>query len=189
MRVDHDETGVIAFVRVDDPTMAWTDESHGHLPWHSAARLCSWGVRLICITNAAADYVRQVQRELRIIEPFICDAGAALHVPSEQLDSVGGDAERERRWDVFKFSPPSRGAAVTLTRDLVIAQGWSDPLTIGVGWDSDDCGILTNVDIPIVVRDSRRDQSVLLRHVPGAYVTSATGLDGWSEALVGPSRG
>jgi len=44
------------------------------------------------------------------------------------------------------------------------------------------------VDIPIVVRDQRLDQSALLRYVPGAYLTTATGAAGWLEAVVGPSR-
>jgi hypothetical protein len=46
--------------------------------------------------------------------------------------------------------------------------------------------VLAVVDIPIVVRDAVNDQSMLMRHVPGVYVTSATGSEGWAEALRGP---
>jgi hypothetical protein len=189
MRVSEAETAIIAFVRVDDPTMEMGDESCAPLPWNSATTLCNWGVRFVCVSTAAADYIRQVQRELQIVEAFICEGGAALHVPGAYLHGVAdSDGHAECQWDVFRFNPPNRGAAVTLVRDLFLARGWCDPLTIGVGWDCDDYGVLANVNIPIVVRDGRKEQSVLLRHVPGAYITAASGHDGWSEALIGSSR-
>jgi len=160
------------------------------MPLHAAAELCSWGVRLVCVTTSSAAYVQKVQRELDIVEPFICEGGATLYVPSMYLRTIdAADTHSECDWDVFRFNPPDRAAAVTLVRDLFVAQGWDDPVTIGIGCDCDDYGVLTVVDIPIVVRDGVKDQSMLLRHVPGAYVTTASGPEGWSEALIGTLGG
>ena len=59
-------------------------------------------------------------------------------------------------------------------------------MTIGIGCDCDDYGVMSVVDIPIVVRDAINDQRMLTRHIPGVYVTNATGSEGWAEALLGP---
>jgi hypothetical protein len=129
--------------------------------------------------------VRKVQRELRIEEAFVCDGGAALHVPN------GAHGSRVRQsagveWEIFRFNPPDKFAAVNMLRDLFLGRGWDPVLTIGVGCDLDDYGMLAAVEVPVVVRDLRKDQSGLLRYVPSAYLTSATGPDGWAEALIGP---
>jgi predicted mannosyl-3-phosphoglycerate phosphatase (HAD superfamily) len=139
----------------------------------------------VCVSSSAAPFIRQVQQHLDIVEPFVCEGGAALYVPS--LDSrVDAPAARvSYEWDVFRFNPPDRTAAVTLVRDWFVARGSEEPLTIGIGCDCDDYGVLSAVDLPIVVRDAVKDQSALLRHIPGAYVTKASGLAGWSEALTG----
>ena len=72
--------------------------------------------------------------------------------------------------------------------DLFLARGHDKILTVGLGCDTSDSAMLAAVDIPIVVRDQRLDQSALLRYVPGAYLTTATGAAGWLEAVVGPPR-
>jgi len=74
-------------------------------------------------------------------------------------------------------------ATVNLVRDLFLGLGSRDVLTIGVGCDLDDYGVLAAVDVPVVVRDVVKDQSGLLRYVPGAYLTNATGLDAPAPAL------
>jgi hypothetical protein len=58
-------------------------------------------------------------------------------------------------------------------------------LTVALGWDDRDSSMLAAVDIPIVVRIGHRNQEPLLRYLPGAFVTSATGTAGWLEAIVG----
>lgn len=47
-------------------------------------------------------------------------------------------------------------------------------VTIGIGCDLDDDGVLSAVDVPVVVRDPLKNQRELLRHVPGAYLTSGS---------------
>lgn len=155
------------------------------LPWRAVDLLRSWGARLILVTASAADAVRQMQRELHMTEAFICEGGAALHVPRcyrGTQSSNGADGE----WETFRFNPPDKAAAVTMLRDVLVGLGRQDVLTIGIGCDLDDYGVLSTVEVPVVVRDVVKDQSGLLRYVPGAYLTNATGPNGWAEALIGP---
>ena len=60
-------------------------------------------------------------------------------------------------------------------------------MAVAVGGDWCDGTLLAAADIPIVIRDDSNDQRSLLRYVPGASVTTATGLAGWCEALFGSS--
>ena len=164
-----------------------TDSSQNlcQLPRREVDLLRSWGARLILVSASAADYVRQVQQELHVTEAFVCDGGGAVYVPR----SYGRDLDRrgtEDEWEIFRFNPPDKSAAVTLVRDLFLRLGSQDVLTIGIGCDFDDYGVLAAVDLPVVVRDVVEDQRQLLRYVPEAYLTDATGADGWAEALIGP---
>lgn len=185
--VRREEPAVVLFARVDDPAAGPGSDLCGQMPLHVAAEICRWGVRLVCVSRSPAAYIRQVQCELGIVEPFICDGGAAVHVPNRYVAATEPlDHRVECKFEIFRFSPPDRAAAVTLVRDLFVANCRGEPVTIGIGCDCDDYGVLAVVDIPIVVRDAVNDQSMLMRHIPGVYVTSATGSEGWAEALRGP---
>ena len=178
------EPAVIVFVRLGTPP-AGPARNRCQLPRRAVDLLCGWGARLILVSASTADYVRQVQRELEITEAFVCEGGTALYVPH----SYGRGRDRhdaDGEWEIFRFNPPDKAAAVVFVRDLFLGLGSRDVLTIGVGCDFDDYGVLAAVDVPVVVRDVVKDQSGLLRYVPGAYLTNATGLDGWAEALIGP---
>jgi len=183
--VDPDPVAIVVFARVDDRVANQLNYA-GQLPRRAAAVLASRGVQLVLVSKSATAYVRQVQRHLNIVAPFVSDGGAALHVPCSYFDNVEGTGAGARAWEVFRFNPPDRAGAVNLLCDLLVAMGYGDPLTIGVGCDLDDYGVLAAVDVPVIVRDPVTPQKELLRHVPGAYVTNATGIEGWSEALIGP---
>jgi mannosyl-3-phosphoglycerate phosphatase len=58
-------------------------------------------------------------------------------------------------------------------------------LVVGLGDDWTDRVLLHEVDVPIVVRNPAADQKRLLRRVPAAYLTTAAGPAGWSEAILG----
>jgi len=178
------ESTVIVFARLGSQPSDPSDKSC-ELP-HSAVKLLrSLNARLILVSTLPADYVRHVQRELGIREAFVCDGGAALHVP-DSYRSGTEPQEADVSWEIFRFNPPNKAAAVILLRDLFAGLGSREILTIGVGSDFDDYGVLAAVDIPVVVRDVMKDQSGLLRYVPGAHLTNATGVDGWAEALTAP---
>jgi predicted mannosyl-3-phosphoglycerate phosphatase (HAD superfamily) len=154
---------------------------------NALSALISTRVPLVFVSDSDATDVRQIQHELGLMQPFISSGGSALHIPPEyfnQLDDVPACGDQ---WEMFSFDTVGPAAAMRLLGALFLARGHDKILTVGLGCDASDGAMLAAVDIPIVVRDQRFDQSALLRYVPGAYLTTATGAAGWLEAVVGPS--
>ena len=153
--------------------------------------LAGQGVPVVLVSAWDASALRHLQREVAFTQPFICENGAALHIPAAWLDepaSAASSVEQETGWEIFRFSPPSVGAAFELVSAMFLARGYDPLLTVGIGCDLVDYTLLTAVDIPIVVRGRYGSQPDLLRQLPTAYVTSATGSAGWSEAVLGSPR-
>ena len=138
-------------------------------------------VPLVLVSDGAAADVQDLQRELGLVHPFICRSGAELYVPLEYFSEAGQQAS-ELVWERFSFETRTPAAAIRLLGALFIARGHDKILTVGLGCDCSDSTMLAAVDIPIVVRDQRHDQSTLLQYVPGAYLTTQTGAAGWPAA-------
>ena len=69
------------------------------------------------------------QCEFTFEQPFICEGGAAVHVPGSWLGGhAAPDTQIETPWEVFRFSPPTIGGAVHLLTAMFLARGY-DPLT------------------------------------------------------------
>jgi len=151
--------------------------------------LAGYGVPLVLVSAWEATELLELQREFALHQPFICEDGAALHVPRAWPGDppAGVSIDDDTAWEVFRFSPASVSDAFTLVRAMFLARGYDPLLTVGIGCDLADYTLLTAVDIPIVVRNRSARQSRLLRELPGVYVTSASGAAGWSEALLGTS--
>ncbi len=128
--------------------------------------------------------IEALQRELGMRLPFICRRGAALHIPRGFFCGLPADGPAETDWEVIDFGTPRLGHAARLVATLYRAAGVA-PVIVGIGEDWRDRALLREVDTPIVVRNSAVDQSRLVRNVPGAYVTEAEGLKGWTEAILG----
>jgi hypothetical protein len=61
-----------------------------------------------------------------------------------------------------------------------------DPvLFVGLGEDWKHRALLRAVDVPVIVRNDGIDQVRLVRSIPEAYLTTAAGAEGWSEAIIG----
>jgi len=150
--------------------------------------LISTRVPLVLVSDSGAADMRQIQGELGLTQPFISCGGAALHIPPEYFSQLDEGPAVDDQWEMFSFDTVGPAAAMRLLGALFLARGHDKILTVGLGCDASDSAMLAAVDIPIVVRDQRLDQSALLRYVPGAYLTTATGAAGWLEAVVGPSR-
>jgi predicted mannosyl-3-phosphoglycerate phosphatase (HAD superfamily) len=150
--------------------------------------LISTRVPLVLVSDSGAADMRQVQCELGLIQPFISSGGGTLHIPPEYFSQLDDVPAPDGDWEMFSFDTVGPAAAMRLLGALFRARGHDKIVTVGLGCDMSDSAMLAAVDIPIVVRDQRRDQSALLRYVPGAYLTTATGAAGWLEAVVGPSR-
>jgi predicted mannosyl-3-phosphoglycerate phosphatase (HAD superfamily) len=142
-------------------------------------------VPLVLVSDASATDVQQFQREIGLVQPFICGHGAALYIPAAYFSDT--DEPAAGPWEVFSFDPADTAAAIRLLSALFVARGHDKILSVGLGCDCGDGTMLAAVDVPIVVRDQHRDQQPLLQYVPGAYLTTATGAAGWLEAVIGPS--
>ena len=146
------------------------------------------GVPVVLVSAWQASEIRRLQHECAFSQPFICEDGAALYVPGTWLHepaSPSSHADGAGGWEVFRFSPPSVSAAVRLASEAFVARGHNPLLTVGIGCDLADYTLLMAVDVPIVVRGRSGSQPDLLLNLPGVYVTSASGADGWSEAVLG----
>ena len=149
--------------------------------------LASRGVPLVLVSAWEASEIRQLQDEFAFRQPFLCEDGAALHVPRPWMSGASANPpiEEEPEWEVFRFSPPSITAAFDLVTVMFMARGYDPLLTVGIGCDLADYALLAKVDIPIVVRDQYGRRPDVFDHLPGVYITSAAGAAGWSEAVLG----
>jgi mannosyl-3-phosphoglycerate phosphatase family protein len=85
------------------------------------------------------------------------------------------------------FHHVSFGADVRRSVQVLVSlyrQRFGRVLTVGVSAGLTDSSLLREVDIPIVVLDREVDPARVLRKVPAARVTSASGSAGWDEAIL-----
>jgi predicted mannosyl-3-phosphoglycerate phosphatase (HAD superfamily) len=141
-------------------------------------------VPVVLMSHGDACAVQELQRELALEYPFICDGGASLYIPRGYFEELDGLTAGDAAWEIFQFGVRDPSRAVRLLASLYSVRG-EEILTIGFGSRVEDCGLLTAVDVPIVVRQRDADPMRLQRRVPGAYVTSAVGPAGWNEAVLG----
>ena len=141
-------------------------------------------VPLVLVSHDDAAPVQQLQAQLGLDEPFICDGGATLYIPRGYFEELDGLAAGDDCWEVFHFGVRDPARAVRLLASLYSVRG-EDVLTIGFGCHWADRALLAAVNVSIIVRDGSDDHARLLRRIPGAYLTTATGPAGWSEAVLG----
>jgi predicted mannosyl-3-phosphoglycerate phosphatase (HAD superfamily) len=146
--------------------------------------LLARGIPVVLLSHGDAGEVQDLQRELGLLQPFICEGGASLYIPRGYFEELDGLASGDDTWEIFEFGVRDPARAVRLLSSLYSVRG-EDVLTIGFGCDWSDRALLAAVHVPVVVRADTEDQARLLRRVPGAYVTTATGPAGWSEAVLG----
>jgi predicted mannosyl-3-phosphoglycerate phosphatase (HAD superfamily) len=128
--------------------------------------------------------VQELQRELGLHQPFICDGGSALHIPRGYFAELDGLTAGDESWERFEFGVQEPARAVRLLASLFSVSG-EDILTVGFGSGWADRALLGAVDVPVIVRNDDAEQGRLLRRIPGAYLTEAKGPAGWSEAILG----
>lgn len=142
------------------------------------------GIPVVMMTHGDPGPAQNLQRELGIVQPFICDGGATLYIPRGYFEELDGLTSGDAVWEIFEFGVREPARAMRLLSSLYSVRG-EDILTIGFGCDWSDRALLAAVDVPIVVRQDDGDQGRLLHRFPDAYVTTATGPAGWSEAVLG----
>jgi predicted mannosyl-3-phosphoglycerate phosphatase (HAD superfamily) len=151
--------------------------------------------RLVLCSNRSADELRALQRALGIRQPFICDGGAALHIPigyfcpaAEALaDASGAVGDGSDGYETIDFGVRRLGHAVRLL--IALFRTCPDaPVIVGIGFEWRDRVLLHEVDVPVVIRDPHFDQAGLVRNVPNAYVTVACGEAGVAEVAYGAAQ-
>ena len=176
---------VIIFTRVDG-TLREQWEQPSDTVCAAVATVAGDGVPVILVSDEAAARVEQLQHDLAVTGPFICDGGESLFIPRGYFEELDGLSAGDDQWEVFSFPSGDLTRAVRLLTSLFAVHA-DDLLTVGLGCDWSDKSFLRAVDVPIVVRNDGRDQRRLLRSLPNAYLTTASGGHGWSEAVLGSS--
>ena len=137
-----------------------------------------------------------LQSELGLRHPFVCRGGTHVYVPTLYFPEPIGLVREEGPWTVIDCSRPSRtisagtadGAQAIRLLVCLYRVYADDVVIVGVGSEWQDRDLLHEVDVPIVISRSDRDQTRLLRRFPDAYVTRACGPAGWCEAILGPGE-
>ena len=146
--------------------------------------LATRGVPVVLMSGGEPGPVQALQHELGLLQPFICRGGSALYIPRGYFEELDGLSSGNPAWEMFDFGVREPARAVRLLVSLYSVRG-EEVMTIGFGCDWADRLLLAAVNVPILVRQEGSDQSRLVRRFPGAYLTSAAGPAGWSEAVLG----
>jgi predicted mannosyl-3-phosphoglycerate phosphatase (HAD superfamily) len=149
--------------------------------------LISHGVPLILASAGHPEEVRAAQASLGVHAPFISSGGAELHVPGGYFEEMLRRPPRSHDWNVIEFAHVRNAPDFSKSIQLLLLLYWNhreDGLVVGVS-DRDE-PILTHADVAILVRNPALDQQRLRAAVPHAYYTSAAGIAGWAEGILGP---
>lgn len=182
-RCGRDDPSIVVLTGVDG---ALRESTHGSCISlrQPVAELGAANVPVILASHHSRVELAVVQEDLGIVAPFIAEDGAALCVPRGYFARLPRLSTASGAWDLIEFHPPSLGDAIEMLMWLYRISGES-PLLVGVGSSWRDHQLLRHVDVPVVVRNPGVDQQALCAQFPDAYVTSATGPVGWSEAMLG----
>lgn len=149
------------------------------------ATLADQNVPVVVVAEQVPDEVMALQRELGLRAPFIAEGGAALYVPRGYFPEFPTLGEPVGPWDVIRFDAYDSSQAVRLLISLYRACSAAGVVIVGLGDEPTDRAWLSEVDVPVIVRNDAVDQARLIRKLPAAYRTSASGAAGWSEAILG----
>ena len=147
--------------------------------------LATYDVPVVMVSHGSAADVVRFQTEIRLRHPFVADGGASVFVPQHYFGSLRRGGVPMADWERFDIdaaggSRPALEFLVSRYRD----EGDGDLLVIGCAGDVRDRPVLDVADVRVVVRGGTGLEP-LLRSCPTAYVTSAAGPAGWSEAILG----
>lgn len=177
-----DSAAIVVFTAIDGALC-----DHGTGVWREAqdalALLASREIPVVLISARPAADVLALQKQLGLVHPFICRGGAEVHVPRGYFADLQDLWPADEAWHLINIGAPEPGRAVRVLTSLF--QSGGETLTVGLGSAWADRLFLADVDVPIIVAGHATDEQRLQRHLPGAYVTTAVGPAGWSEAILG----
>jgi predicted mannosyl-3-phosphoglycerate phosphatase (HAD superfamily) len=153
----------------------------------AAQLLIDADIPIILVAPSTIREPEHIQRELGIVQPYLSDGGATLHIPHGYFE--GGCAGCGKQdWEMMTFMARDFGLdAPSGLRFLLetYRSHRSGIVTIGFGVTSSDRYLLEHVDVPVIVRDRNVDQCQLQVTFPDAFVTPSAGPLGWGEAILG----
>ena len=140
---------------------------------------------MVCVSQRPAAEVLAMQQALGVRHPFVCDGGGALYVPVGYFPELTRIGTFLDGWNVVEFKTPHEtGRAVRLLASLYrVCCGSAVIVGLVDRWE--DRALLHEVDVPVVVRTPHPDALRLIDCIPSAYLTTAPGSAGWSEAILG----
>ncbi len=141
-------------------------------------------IPLVMASSRPAHEVLALQRELGVRYPFVASGGASLHIPAGYFPELTRIGSQVDGWNVVEFKVPEAGHGIRLLMSLYRLCS-EEVVIVGLADHPHDRVLLHEADVPVIVRNDGLDQRVLLRELPSAYLTTAAGPAGWSEAILG----
>lgn len=181
---------LVVITAVDESVCTATGDASDDIR-EAVAVLSSRQIPVVFSSHRPAAELRALQASLGVTEPFICDGGGALHLPTGYFGALPGFGRRDNGWDVISCASPRRDTdespeALRLLVSLYrMCAG--EVIVVGVASHWRDRLLLRESDVPIVVRCDA-DQERLTRRFPAAYVTEQCGAAGWVEAMLGSAE-
>jgi len=141
-------------------------------------------IPLVFTSSRPVSELLVLQSELNLRYPFVAAGGASLHIPVGYFPELTRIGAQRDTWNVVEFKVPEAGHAIRLLMSLY--RLCSDEVVIVALADAVRHRVLLHAaDVPVIVRTDNADQQTLLREMPSAYLTTAVGPAGWSEAILG----
>jgi len=174
---------LVIFTAVDgvlcDADSRTTDETRAAL-----RMLAQKDIPLVLTSSRPPSELLALQRELNVHYPFIAGGGASLHIPAGYFPELTRIGAQRDGWNVVEFKVPEAGHAVRLLVSLYRLCS-EEVVIVGLADTPHHRVLLHAADVPVIVRNDKADQQALLREMPSAYLTTAAGPAGWSEAILG----
>lgn len=141
-------------------------------------------IPLVLTSSRPAYELLALQRELGVRYPFVANGGASLHIPAGYFPELTRIGSQVDGWNIVEFKVPEAGHGIRLLMSLY--RLCSDEVVIvGLADNLHDRVLLHEADVPVIIRNDGVDQRALVREMPSAYLTTAVGPAGWSEAILG----
>ena len=160
-------------------------ETHSTRETRAALKmLAQRDIPLVFTSSWSPSELLALQDELNLRYPFVANGGASLHIPAGYFPEVTRIGALRDGWNIVEFKVPEAGHAIRLLMSLyrLCSEG---VVIVALADTAQHRVLLHGADVPVIVRNTNADQQVLLREMPSAYLTTAVGPAGWSEAILG----
>lgn len=146
------------------------------------AALRASNIPVVCVSDRDASEVVSLRQRIGLDAPFICHLGHQLHIPHGYFWASPPASTRHQPADIICTEGAANAVAIVAS---LYRACQSDVMVVGTAASPSERDLLRHVDVPILVRPEGADDFSSALAFPAAYVTHRSGLDGWSEAILG----